>query len=565
MPTQEMSASFGPRDILSMVETRLDAIATENADPADTYIQMAKVLKTVRPEFMLSSFSQQRQAEMKDASRDQMATELIEDRAVAWAVQRLTTAPTGADALIVEEQVVRVLLRSLEATQTSERLALKLAEYIKQYSIPKNTVDRIQDELKWATLTPKQRYANLLAVTHFTQMEFKRLLELLREFIKQSNFTDATALGNHYMAVLDAAHLENETEELSRVPELLKAMSAVRTDFWAGAGAKLTEAVGRDIFNHFSHVQLVNALVALCRTIAVYEDFEIIEAAGQAIERSLASDLFVHATCCGEALKSLLPVSAAERVIEIYLENRESVKHLRSASTLLRWAGEEGTGKVFSTLEEEKNTANRLALLRLIARIGSSAVEQARKRLADERWYVVRNSCKLLGDLKDPELLKYVAPLLNHPNERVQKAALSVVLESRQEGKGKAIADSLLSLHGHLIDDALTELSYLKDPESLPGVEVWILGHTTAPPPMLEKAVSVVANIPDVRALKLLAAVLDNQKMAAMVRREALRGLARSKSNQSLRMLADFQKKYEDSKDPLVTECEKLLRPGSSS
>src|SRR5207249_7675553 len=80
---------------------------------------------------------------------EQVAAEFIEDTALNWATNRLASAPTGPEAIIVQEEVVRVLLRSLQATQMAGRLALKLADHIKEHALPKHLYDRIQDELKW--------------------------------------------------------------------------------------------------------------------------------------------------------------------------------------------------------------------------------------------------------------------------------------------------------------------------------------------------------------------------------------------------------------------------------
>lgn len=561
IPAQDWTG--GPRDILSLVDSRLEQMATESDDGANSYVELAKVLRSVRPEFVVSAFSPQKQEELKGSTQDRVATELLEDRAVQWAAQRLTTAPTGTDAVIVEEQVVKVLIRSLEATQMSERLAQKLHSLVKQYSIPQSTVDRIQDELKWATMTPKQRHAYLLGVPHFNVTEFKRLLELIREFIRQSNFEDATALGNHYLGILDAAHTDIEIQEISRLPELLKSMHAVRTSFWPNACTKLLAVMSRDTFNHFSHVQIVNALVALSKSVAVFEDFDMVEMVGQAMERVLATDMFVHATCCGEALRNLMPATSADRLLEIYLENKESAKHLKSAAMLLRWQEEAGIDKVFQALEEEKNTANRLALLRLITRIGPLAVEAARKRLNDERWFVVRNACKLLGELKDPQLLKALAPILRHSNEKVQHAALRTIIESRLPARGMVIADALPQLHGHLVEEALADLAFVKDPGTLPFLETFILGHAQGSQAHLAQAVQVVGNIPDDRAQRLLGNIMADARIGIAVRREAMATLARTKSGLSLSLMGGFVTRFKDNTDdPLVMECQRILKPG---
>ncbi len=69
---------------------------------------------------------------------------------------------------------------------------------------------------------------------------------------------------------------------------------------------------------------------------------------------------------------------------------------------------------MFKRLNEETDAKNRLALVRLVGQMGSDGIAVAYKYLKDDRWYVVRNICVALADLKDPDLADHIVPALEH-------------------------------------------------------------------------------------------------------------------------------------------------------
>ena len=88
--------------------------------------------------------------------------------------------------------------------------------------------------------------------------------------------------------------------------------------------------------------------------------------------------------------------------------------------------------------------------MRLLARLGTDAIAATRKRLGDERWYVARNACHILGTLGDPELARHLAQALSHPDARVQKAALIAIITAHPPDRGEILATALPSFHSHL-------------------------------------------------------------------------------------------------------------------
>ena len=88
-----------------------------------------------------------------------------------------------------------------------------------------------------------------------------------------------------------------------------------------------------------------------------------------------------------------------------------------------------------------------MALIRLICQAEARvASEVARQRLKDQRWYVVRNACFVLSDLKDPELISELRDVLKHPDERVQLAAFNALKKAKAQERSEVLADALPAL-----------------------------------------------------------------------------------------------------------------------
>lgn len=547
----------GPAQITSMVEGYLQSslIDPENA-PQRSYVELARVIKDMRPEFVLSAFPPERREQLRAMPPDQMAAEIVEDSAVQWAARHLATAPSGPEAYIVEEEVIRVLLRSLQTTQTAQRLATKLAQYFKDLNMPAATTGRIQEELEWVVVPQKQKIETLLSLKHFNRHKFRRLLDLLRDLIKGVDKENATQLANHYMRLL-APESEALPEEIGRIPELFGVVASVRTDFWHKSAELLAHALPSSEPG-FQHQQIVNCTVALARNSAIYEDFALIQTVGSALEKLAAKGPEKHQACCGAALSTLLTRTAIERMIEISVRKRDDAAGARTAARLLGWAGPAAIGKVFQQLDDEQVTSNRLTLIRLISKIGPLALDLARQRLAHDRWYVVRNACKLLADLKDPELLAQLTPILRHPDERVQKAAAVAIMESRSHARSLIFAEALPYLHPHVLEEVLGDMLFLKDPAVLPALESFIFRDAHGKTRLLIAAVQALAVIPGRRAEHLLSNILSDSSLDMIIRRIAMVALVRSTTATSTKAMHEFISG--SPADPMAQECERTLK-----
>jgi hypothetical protein len=511
----------GLSDIQRMVEQKFEAsLVNPEEEPEKAFVELGRMLSNVRPDMVLSHMVMEKADRLKSASKEEVTAEVFEDTALRWALKRLSAIPAGADAVIVEDQVFRVLVRSLQATHAASRLAEKLAEFAKQYALPKHTLDKLQDEIKWLSLTPGKKLRELLGITHFSPAEFRRMLDLIKELIRHGQGEDAIALGLQYFSIFQD-HLSIQIEEAARIPELLRALSGVPGgEFWEGAADWLIKALGCRKLNQLIHVQVVNGLVVLARIAVTNEDFALVQKIGMALEQQNPEDQWEQTNCCRKALSALILPSGVDRIAEMFLEKKNDPAWVKLVASVLRWADESAMERLFLKLETELNATNRIALIRLIARVGAKGLPAARQRLQHQEWYVVRNVCKVLAELKDPELARHIHGPLTHKDERVQKAALQALVETRAPGSAAAIANALPVLASTLREQALSELIHKADPLSLPGLEKCFDAHSLAGNRILFQLVNVIAVIRDDAATDLLV------KLSVEHRDESLRKAA---------------------------------------
>lgn len=530
----------GPAEFIQFVGPAVErALIFEGGSPEKSYNALATLLEQVSPQLVLSQFPAERREQLKNMPPAQVAMEFIEDRAVNWAVQRLTSTTESSEKFFeVEEDVMRVLVRSLKATQMADRLAEKLAKFVEDMTIPRSTYEKVRAELRWTGLSPSEKQKELLATPRYDATQFRRLMEHMRQLLAQGQVADATALAKHYFEFLSAPEVLHE--EMSRAPEVINAIAAVHSDFAQNTAERLKQWLARSDLNEFLHFQFANALAALARGAARFEQYDLILGIGSALENRMAGAPEQHQECCRAAIRSLLPNTAVERVIEIYLHKRGDSAWAKTASSLLRMLGTAGADKVFQRLEAEPLAQNRFSLLRLLGQIGSPALDAIRQRLKDERWFVVRNACVLLGEMKDPDLLQQLRPLLSHSDGRVQESAANVLIKSRMPMRSLVLADNLQHLRGNVLEQALTEIMFQRDPDTLPALEEFIFSHRASKDKSLALAVQVVAVLPGDRPIEILAKLLMSTTPETAIHKSALAALRTNKSEAGQKFLREF-------------------------
>jgi HEAT repeat protein len=547
---------LGSGTFMELVETSVQrSLLEEKGNPQKSYSSLARILRNMGVDKILSQFPAERREELNSLPPEQLAAEYIEDTALQLAGAKLKSAGGQSPKILIEEEVVQVLARSLQATHMADRLAQKLAKFIQDFAVPPHVQEKIRDELHWASLNSSKKYARLMEIKHYSAAEFRRLMDLSKELSAQRDIDRAAALATHYFDFLDEEGVQIDITELSRAPELIRNIPLVHLGFASHTAERLGRTLLREDVPEFIHVQVASALTVLAQSIAAFEDFQNVLAIGVSLETSRNRNSEKHKKCCGTGLSRLLPPAAIERIIELFLLQRGDSAWSKTASMLLRFAAPASIETVFNHLILEKDARNRLALVRLVGQLGSGTVELAYKYLQDERWYVVRNMCGVLAELKDPELVEHIAPALQHPDARVQQAALKAVIKSRTAKAAAALSASLSKLAPNILEEALNELMFLKDVAAIKGLEE-LLSSGQGNRASSKKAVQALACISDDAALHSLASVFRMEDLDSEIRRAALSAICKEKSPLALTLL----KELATTRGPLADEVRNELR-----
>jgi HEAT repeat protein len=297
-------------------------------------------------------------------------------------------------------------------------------------------------------------------------------------------------------------------------------------------------------------------MTVLAQSIAAFEYFQDVLAIGIALETSSHRSPEKHKKCCATGLARLLPTAAIERIIELYLLQRGDSVWGKTSATLLRFAAPASIENVFNRLSVEEDTRNRLALVRLAGQLGKGSIEVARKHLADERWYVVRNMCGVLTELKGPELVERIAPVLRHPDARVQQVALKALINSRSAEAASVLVASLPNLAPQILDEALDELRFLKDASTVTDLEDFISGRR-GNPAGLNKAVQALGSINEDAALYALTRLFRMEELDRGVRRAALTAISKHRSPLAAKLLEELAASWGPLSEEARSEFEK--------
>ncbi len=523
---------------------------------------LAQMLAELKPDSLLGVLPREKQSSLRGQSTQEVAVNVVEDVAVEWAVERLKSCPSGPGARQVEEEVLLALLRGLKATQVAERLLQKLARLIAEAGLPPEVYERIRQGVAWYMLSREEKHAQLMCLKRYSDHEFRRLINYILEMMAEGRTEEALEVAKHYLSFLGAPPAP--AEELTRLPELVRAIAGLQTlDFMRMlAGCLYKELLRETPFEPTAHTLVAKCLSGLAQNAGHYEDFETVHKIAVEVNRCLTKDSVRHSACCAEALRNLLKAESVARLVELDLEKRDNPAWGRTVVSLLKLLGPQGADTAFQFLEVEPSAPNRMRLIRLIGQLGTSAIEATRKRLAHEKWYVVRNACFVLGELGDPELPRQLGAALQHKDPRVQQAAVMAIIKCNAPGRAAALAGALTSFQERIRETALEELTFLKDPGAVEGLERFIFLPSGGKSAHVERAVQILAATPSELAVGVLGKVLADSKQPPSVRKTALVTLSHSPLALAQRTLIDFVRAAPA--DPLAVECRKVLGLGGS-
>ena len=553
----------GSGSFIELVEASVQrSLLEERGNPEKSYASLTRLLRNTGVDKILEKFSPERRQEVSTLPPEQLAAEYFQDTALQLAGKRLTSANELAPAngetqkIQLEEEVVYLLARSLQATHMADRLSQKLTKFIQDYAVPPHIQEKIREELHWTSLVSNKKYARLMEIKRFSNIEFRRVLEVIKDLMVQRDMDRATALASHYFEFLDEPGVQLENSELSRAPELIRAVSVAHAGFASKTAERLGRTLMREDLPEFIHFQVASTATILAQSIATFEDFQDVLAIGLSLEASANRAPETHTKCCAAGLGRLLPDTAIERVTELYLAQRGDSTWSKTAGTLLRYSAPASVETVFKHLISEEDGRNRLALVRLVSQLGKGGIEVACKYLEDERWYVVRNMCGVLAELKDPDLVEHVAPALRHPDARVQQAALKALVKTRAPETASVLAAALPKLAPNVLDEAIDELTFMKNASAtaITDLEEFV-GSAKTSPASKRKALQALGSIQDEGALYALARLFRMEELEAGLRKASLMAITNHRSTFADTLLKELAASW----GPLAEEAKTAL------
>ncbi|MGH9804329.1 MAG: HEAT repeat domain-containing protein [Candidatus Acidiferrales bacterium] len=540
-----------------------EALSNVDADMRVPVACLARITERLRPDFLLSTLPPERQAELQGRSAGEVTTELIEDKAARWATGRLVAAHYGPEADLEEEDVVEALGRCLKASLVAERLVQKLSRFIQEAGLPPEVHQRLRQSLAWFSMSQKERHAQLMGLKHFDAHAIRHLLNYVQDLMGEGKTAEVIEVTGHFFASLDSAPLRHQAEGYAATPDLLSRVTSLQTlDFVHELVVCLEEGLQSEKLSApYLHRQISYSLSSAAQSLTAYEDFEFIRKIGLALEASLNRAPEQHAACCRKSLENLLSPVSVGRMAELYIQRHDDAEWVRTATWLLKHSGTAGVEALFQALEDEPSASNRMRLVRLLEQLGSTGIEAARKRLDDERWYVVRNACSVLGALRDPDLCAQLQGALRHSDGRVQKQAVTTILKSQSEASAQTLAEALPHLQPDVAEMTLDELVLFRNPKCIEGLLAF-LQQPGMKGSRLDKGIGVLAAVQSEQALEALTAILSNQSLDYPVRKSALTALNRNSTPRARELLVEFAR--QGSSDRLVAECQRSLGMSSA-
>ncbi|MSO21496.1 MAG: HEAT repeat domain-containing protein [Acidobacteria bacterium] len=459
-----------PGDMLALAEQAAQAaLLNPEVDPKETVQALARVLNDLSPDYLLSSMPAERQNAYKGLPGIEVAHALAEDVALQWAKQKFGTAEGAEGIRVAQDDVVQILGRALRTTQVAERLLQKINVLVERKELPVEVHDRIRQEMGWAGLTPDEQHVHLMQLAEFGEQAFRHFIEYVKQTGKDGLLEKTTEVAGHFFETLPAASGPARDSVLAHLPELIRVLTGMNTlDFVRKVVVQLCSQLSESgTQNDPGHVHIANALTTAAHSMGMFEDFDTALRIGLELDRNRQKDSAAHQSCCAVGLENLLAPATAQKLIDLAIQKTSDPAASRTIASLLRLVENQAAEAVFLMLEDERVAANRSKLLHISQQLGAGSFEAASKRMKDERWYVVRNACYVLGALSDPDVVSHLMPAFSHSDPRVQEAAVSALVKGNLPNRGAALVVALPNLSQHLQESVLNELIMLKDASAI--------------------------------------------------------------------------------------------------
>jgi hypothetical protein len=453
------------KGLMQVVQTAVEVTAVNPEVRPESVIQaLAMFLDSAAPA-ELEAIPGLRGQESMDPQ--QLASELWESLTAQWLGSRFRGPMSELQLGALQGEAGELLARNKNAGVMAERILARLARLFEEQRLPLEWIEPIRRELGFYILPFTEQKMRLLALKAFSPADFRRAIRAIKGLVQEQKVPDAVDLAEHCCKVLLADQERTDLECIPAVLELIPITGQMR--MLRAATNQLTPALLQNATPPARHGSVASCLCTIAQHASRAQDFELVLEIAAQLGQSFASSPELHLSCCGDTCQQLIPAESIDQIINLVLDKGETTDKQRTATALLRQS-EAAADRLFARLDEEPNAQIRLRVLRAAGQLRTAGIRPALKRLADERWYVVRNACILLAEMRDPELILHLAPLLRHPDERVQRAAFQSLQRMRLAACLPVYADALAQLAPTMLDSALDEIMLSRDANCIEGL-----------------------------------------------------------------------------------------------
>ena len=533
-------------DVLTIINNAIHNALSESGNiPPQALNAIARILNDMNKDFVLIAMPPDRQQQLMGKSNQEIASEIAEDFAAKWATTHIARANETGESI---EKVAAGLAQAMKVTD-GQRLQQKVLRALQDEGVASATMELVQRELRWASLSAADKAAELSRMDNYTDEEFQRLQALIATQISSGSFSQSAELIAQYFAACEAQGLTEQN--LMRGADLIALFSGKQgLDALRALLPQLRARLGDASVPPEAHRELVSCIAAIGRAAAAMEDFDTVIAVAKDLEASAAADRVAHGICCAAAAGALVSQEEAEKVLDQFMKKRDDAALGKMTTAILRCAGTAGAEAALSRLETEETGQNRKLLMRMIGQLGVSALEAARLRVKSGTWYVVRNVCTVLQELHDPDLAQDLRPALVHDDARVQQAAFTAITKGRATGRAEVIANALVSFHAQVLEHALDEITFLKDPKCIAGLNFFASNSAGRSATVVLKTVTALRAIGGDESMVGLGRILKDVNAPQPARRAAMEALRWSMNPAARKQLDEFS----TSPDPLARE-----------
>jgi hypothetical protein len=176
---------------------------------------------------------------------------------------------------------------------------------------------------------------------------------------------------------------------------------------------------------------------------------------------------------CTDTKKPLVDVAVlSPELISLLVDSFRIVgsQNSKDVMRLCEYCGEKIVPPLLEALMKEESRRIRKFLLTMIIHLGTLAVPEVIKYLADSRWFVKRNMLYILSECGGSEALPHVKPYCYHNNPKVRFQALRYLLNTERLHGIEVLKNSLSSEEKEIFEMALTISGAFRVKEVVPDL-----------------------------------------------------------------------------------------------